>query len=181
MRATKYDWNAIRNEYVAQGASVRDLASKYGAAKSAIQKKCDREGWTEEREKVLAKAAKQRDVLAEKRAVITALKKAKTEGKGFDAIADTMVKEVSRVSAMLEDHSMSTQNRYNLMRCLEIANKLYKDSMGIISKAEADRLEMARAELKMKQEEHEKFMSESNQGTEPIQVEFKDDIKEFSE
>lgn len=181
MRTTKYDWNAIRNEYVAQGASVRDLANKYGAAKSAIQKKCDKEGWTEEREKVLAKAAKQRDVLAEKRAVITALKKAKTEGKGFDAIADTMVKEVERVSTMLEDKGMSSQNRYNLMRCLEIANKLYKDSMGIISKAEADRLEMARAELKMKQEEHEKNMAERTIGSEPIKVIFSTEIEGDSE
>ena len=178
---SKYDWDAIKTEYVTKGATIRDLACRYGAAKTAIQNRNAKEGWTEEREKFLAKAAKQRDALAEKRAITTALKNAKTEGKGLDAIADTMVKEVKRVSTMLEDTDMSAQTRYNLMRCLEIANKLYKDSMGIISKAEADRLEMARAELKMKQEEHAKFMSESNQGTEPIQVEFKDDIKEFSE
>jgi hypothetical protein len=92
-----------------------------------------------------------------------------------------MVKEVGRVSDMLAEEGLSSTNRYNLMRCLEIANKLYKDAMGIMSRAEVERLEMARAELKMKQEEHAKFMSESNQGTEPIQVEFKDDIKEFSE
>lgn len=179
---TKFDWNAIKTEYVTQGASIRGLASKYGPAKNAVQKRCDKEGWTAEREKYLEATTTQRTKALTERVIKNlAACKGKTEAKSFEQIADTMVKEVGRVSDMLAEDGLSTTNRYNLMRCLEIANKLYKDAMGIISRAEAERLEMARAELKMKQEEHAKFMSESNQGTEPIQVEFKDDIKEYSE
>lgn len=177
----RHDWEAIRTEYVTTGATIRDLATKYNAGKSVIQRRMIAEGWGEQRDKFLAKTAKHREKVVAEQTESVAIIKAKQEARGLSAIAKNMEKEVERVSTMLEDRSMSAQNRYNLMRCLEIANKLYKDSMGIISKAEADRLEMARAELKMKQEEHAKFMSESNQGTEPIQVEFKDDIKEFSE
>ena len=194
----KYDWNAIRNEYVAQGASIRDLASKYGPAKSAVQKRCEKEGWTAAREVFRGATAKARaEILAERREQTAAerrekaiaeykaknvvKRKAKIDLKGFDAIAKTMEDEVARISAQLEDEGLSSTNRYNLMRCLEIANKLYKDAMGIISKPEADRLELARAELKIKQEEHEKNMAERSVGSEPIKVVFSTEIEGDSE
>lgn len=174
MSKSKYDWDAIRTEYITGESTIRELSAKYGPAKAAIQKKSARDGWTAAKEKYRVTATNHREKAL-------AINKAKNDLKGLEIVGNEMEDEMLRVSVMLKDEHLSTQNRYNLMRCLEIANRLYKDSRGILSKAEEDRLAMARAELKMKQEEHEKNMAERTIGSEPIKVIFSTEIEGDSE
>ena len=44
------DWVRIRAEYVTTKTSLRKLAGKYGVAKSAVDKRSQKEGWVEARE-----------------------------------------------------------------------------------------------------------------------------------
>lgn len=44
------DWVSIRAEYVTTKTSLRKLSEKYGVAKSAVDKKSQKEGWVESRE-----------------------------------------------------------------------------------------------------------------------------------
>ena len=49
--ADKYDWNAIRAEYIAGGISQRKLAEKHGIAYTALRRRAETDGWVDDREK----------------------------------------------------------------------------------------------------------------------------------
>jgi DNA-binding Lrp family transcriptional regulator len=53
----RLNWHNIRGEYISGGISLREIAEKYGISFSTVQKRCQREKWTEAREKAKVKVA----------------------------------------------------------------------------------------------------------------------------
>lgn len=51
MTIAKYDWAAIKAEYISSSISLRDLAAKYGIPWSTLRDRAGKERWAEEREK----------------------------------------------------------------------------------------------------------------------------------
>ena len=49
------DWERIRAEYIAGGASIRNLADKYGISKDAVGRRAKAEKWKETRDKTATK------------------------------------------------------------------------------------------------------------------------------
>ena len=69
----RYDWNALKTEYVTSNISIKKLAEKHGIRQRTVADRCRKGGWVEERKKFLSKvtsraiskvASKQADKLA---------------------------------------------------------------------------------------------------------------------
>jgi hypothetical protein len=63
------EWDVLRTEYVSSNITLRELADKHGCSEDAVEKKAQREGWSDARRKLSAEVLAKADAeLAESRA-----------------------------------------------------------------------------------------------------------------
>ena len=68
-RRPKADWSAIKAAYQAGEGSCRELAERFGASPSSVQKRCVREGWRVQKSEVVQKVNEEVQKLVQKKAV----------------------------------------------------------------------------------------------------------------
>jgi transcriptional regulator with XRE-family HTH domain len=56
MATAKFDWNAIRAEYISGGISQRQLAEKYGVSETTLMKRASKERWNDKRKQADSKS-----------------------------------------------------------------------------------------------------------------------------
>jgi len=101
----KYDWIAIKNEYLNSDKSEKYLADKYGVSRSAIQKRMSKEKWVDERKKCAKSTAKK---------VIK-----KTSSKIASSLSSSLAKEL-RASDMITNQ---------IIKIMEGESQLYRNKI----------------------------------------------------
>lgn len=119
----RLNWHKIRGEYIAGGVSQRKLAEKYGVSFSTIQKKCQREKWTEAREAAKIKVAenvvqKTAEAAADNAAIAASIKR-----KGL-LILDKLFDDFSKHTAT--EHRESVDGVTDIKRLRDLTGA-YKD------------------------------------------------------
>ena len=56
MATAKFDWNAIRAEYISGGISQRQLAEKYGVSETTLMRRASKERWNDKRKQADSKS-----------------------------------------------------------------------------------------------------------------------------
>lgn len=162
MQHYKVDWAKVRIDFVQRGMTVLQCAEKWGVSHTSVGKRCAKDGWVRDREQYERKQtnAKADQIIAQVHA----------RGADVTYIAEGMETEVRRCIELLGEEGLSTQNRYNLIQCVKFAYGLIKDIRGLLTRAEMEKLDIARQELQMKQEEHQRLMNQDLIAQEPIKV-----------
>jgi hypothetical protein len=60
MTPSKIDWSAARLDYERGGTSQAEIARRHGVSRRAVQKRIEREGWTQELRRAIARETQQR-------------------------------------------------------------------------------------------------------------------------
>lgn len=94
--AKKYDWIAIKNEYITTDTTYQELADKYGVSFSSIEKKARKEGWRLDRNATCEKV--EREVRKK-----TVAKVANKTVKKIDLVADSTEKILKIINKTLGD------------------------------------------------------------------------------
>ena len=137
----RFDWVAIRAEYVAGGTSYRRLAKKYGVSETSLGKRARAEGWVKDREE------------ARRRSCENAIRKA-ADIAAENAVQAQRIKTrlLERLSALTEMALSGTENRsYDLdgrlieIRRLKDLTGAYKDLTGGLFVGDAGDDAIARA------------------------------------
>ena len=130
----RVNWHKVRAEYIA-GVSQRALAEKYGINRTAIEQKCAREKWTEERKK--AKGAIQEKVIQ---------KMAKSAADNADIAANIRRKGLLLIERLMDDfaenhtateHRENQQGKTDIKRLRDLT-AAYKDLTGDIVQGQND-------------------------------------------
>lgn len=164
MNHPKINWDRAKAEYLEGDISMRQLAIKYGVSANAVQLKAKRDNWARQRERKLL----------EKRAIEAdeTIHEVYAKKNDVQYVADGMEKEIKRCISLMDEEGVSAQTRYNLIQCVKMAWNLVKDIRGILSRADAEKLYLARQELDMRREEHNRLMDREEAKNEPIRVIF---------
>lgn len=172
MNHPKINWDRAKAEYLEGEISMRQLAMKYGVSSNAVYMKAKRDNWERQRErKLLEKRAKEAD---------ETINEIYAKKGDVQYVADGMEKEIRRCISLMDEEGVSAQTRYNLIQCVKMAWGLVKDIRGILSRADAEKLYLARQELDMRREEHNRLMDREEAKNEPIKVIFGGRITEES-
>ena len=162
MNHPKIDWEKAKAEYLEGDISMRQLAFKYGVSANAVQLKAKRDNWARQRERhLLEKHAKEAD---------ETINEVYAKKGDVEYVASGMEKEIKRCLELMDAEGVSAQTRYSLIQCVKVAWALVKDIRGILSRADAEKLYLARQELDMRREEHNRMMDREETKNEPIRV-----------
>lgn len=103
---TVVDWERIRAEYIAGGASMRGLAEKYGLTKDAVARRAKAEGWGAERDKTATK-------VRQKTQEIIVARQSKSNAEDADIAARIRMKLLRRIEHELDalPETIGTESR----------------------------------------------------------------------
>lgn len=156
----------IKEDYIKNGLSQRQLADKWGVSRPTLQRYCAREGWVALREKA------ERD--AEARLNQTILAESATDSvMGATGIYQLAYSIVSQLSGLTSSYTLLELNRKGI-KPREITGALrdLKDILGVKSEVDAEE-QRARIDALRARAEADK--------TEPITITMGEDAKAYSE
>lgn len=58
-KALNVDWQPIKQEYLKGEKSLREVAAQYGISEAALEKRCSRESWNDDRSAIIKKVTKE--------------------------------------------------------------------------------------------------------------------------
>lgn len=162
MQHYKVDWSKVRIDFVQRGMTMTELSEKYGVSRTSIGKRSARDGWVKDRQTYEAKEVNRKadQIIAQVR----------QKGTDPSFIAEGLETEIRRCIDLLGEEGVSAQTRYNLIQCVKFAWGVVKEIRGILTRPELEKLEIARRELEMREEEHRRIMNQDLIAQEPIKV-----------
>ena len=163
MQQYKVDWNKVRLDFVRQNMTMKELSAKYGVSTTSISKRSVRDGWMRDRESYHAQKVNEKadEMIARVRAM---------KDPDIEYIGKGMELEIKRCIDLLGEEGVSAQTRYNLIQCVKFAWGIVKEVRGILTREQLEKLNIARQELEMRREEHNRIMNQDIVAQEPIKV-----------
>ena len=149
----RYDWDAIRQEYITTNTSLKALSGKYGIREGTVEHRCAREGWVQQRKDFSAKI------------VAKTLEKAadKIAGNQADILAKVlMCAEIGVDKALvLLSGSIRASDLEHIVNSLRVIEGLARSIQGILTVQEEHRIYIENERLKMDQQRAEAFDPDS--------------------
>ena len=104
------NWQDIKNDYIQNGTSFRQLAKKYGVSHSAISKHSNKEGWKFERHLIPPPTPEQNT---------NAITKMRLRTEKLHSVADRLIPRLERMIDQIPDDTPDTHSLRQLTSCLK--------------------------------------------------------------
>lgn len=145
----RYDWDAIKREYITSNISTTDLAEKVGVRYRTLADKCRKGGWVkarkEYREKVTEKCSeKVAEKFAEGRSDILAR---------VLSSADISSQKISEI--LVSGKPLKATEMEHYINCLEGIERMARSIQGILTVAQERKLKIEEERLKLEQQKAE--------------------------
>ena len=180
----RVNWGTIAEDYLSSQLTLRDLSEKYGVALSKIGAKASEEGWKAKRLAFQKKRAEQYNKQAEAVREQTKVEPIKEEPPAVPwqsmvtKAARTALEGLLSQSEQVKEYPPSMAQAW--LAALDKAMKIAREMDGYISPADMAKIEVAKAELEIKKEEHARLMAEASSTREPITITLDGDMEKYS-
>lgn len=141
--STRYDWEALKQEYVTTNISIRQISDKYGIRQRTIADRSSKDGWVEARQEYRTKVASK--------------VASKVSSQQADDVA-SLLRKATKVSSLLLDRCLDALERgvgmsgatiEHMANAAKTAESLARMSTGTLTRAESERLALDRERLEM--------------------------------
>lgn len=179
----RVNWGTIAEDYMSSRVSLRDLSEKYGVALSKIGAKASEEGWKAKR---LAFQKNRAEQYHKHTQAVREEPRAEAKGESPAVPWQSMVTKATRTAIegllsqaeQVKDYPPSMAQAW--LAALDKAMKIAREMDGYISPADMAKIEVAKAELEIKKEEHARLMAEASSSKEPVTVTMDDSMERYN-
>lgn len=173
----KPDWVKMAHEYVTTKATIRDIAEKYGVSLKTVGKRASADGWAEKRDEYRHKVAKNAVLISETEAKKDARKVAGWQDQ-VNKACDNAIQALLAQSD--EAQKLPPTQLQAWLKALDTAMRIRREMAGYISPADLAKIEIAKKDLKIRQEEHERNMALNAESKEPITITIDDEMEKYA-
>ena len=178
MKRRGADWETIKYEYITSGLTLRELSDRHGVSLKSIGLKASAEDWKSERDAHLVKVSRK----AVQKAVAKAGEKHAVEMAGWQSKVTTAANKaldgLLAQSEQVKEYPPSMAQAW--LAALDKAMKIIREMDGYIPPTDQAKIDLARAELEIKKEEHARLMAEASSTREPITITLDGDMEKYS-
>lgn len=169
----KTDWTRICQEYVTSNLSIRDIAEKFRLSIKTVGLKASAERWAEKR-------AEFRQTLSE--TVDTKIEKEAEHIVGWQTQVNQACENAIRALLAQSDEAqkLPPKQLQAWLKALDTAMRIRREMAGYISPADLAKIEIAKKDLKIRQEEHERNMALNAESKEPITITIDDEMEKYA-
>lgn len=150
----RYDWDAIRQEYITTNTSLNALSEKYGTRRRTIEDRCAKEGWVQQRKEFSAKIV------------------AKTLEKAAEKVAENQADILTKVltcaeisvdrALILLSGSVKPPDLEHIVNSLRVIESMTRSIQGILTVEQEHRMHIETERLKLDQQKAEAFNPEND-------------------
>lgn len=169
-----FDWTKIAKDYITSEKSIQDISDKYGISHKTVGVRAKREQWTRQREEYrrnLSCRVNERAIREQSDQII----------KWQDQVNKACDNAIKALLAQSDEAQKLPPTQLQAwLKALETAMRIRREMAGYISPADLAKIEIAKKDLEIRQEEHERNMALNAESKEPITITIDDEMEKYA-